>query len=51
MKDCSGNNININIDFSNLQIIIEYVKQIKKERDYYKKIVKKHLPLLVVNND
>ena len=51
MKDYSNNEIKIIFDFTNLSLIKEYLLKLKKERDYYKKVVEKCLPLFKINYD
>lgn len=51
MKDCSANNdVYVNIEFDKLPEIIEYIKRLKRERDYYKKIVDKYLKIFKLND-
>jgi hypothetical protein len=47
MKDYSE--VDIKIEFDKLPEIIEYIKRLKKERDYYKKIVQQRCKLFILN--
>ncbi len=44
-----SNEIHINI--TGMVDAVEYVKRIKAERDYYRQVVKRHLPLYYIDKD
>ena len=45
------NDMKISITVSDLPEVIEYIKSLKAERDYYKEVVKRRLPIYYINDD
>lgn len=49
MQDYSENNIKLEINLMGMPIVIDYIKQIQAERDYYKRVAELNNKLFVIN--